>query len=491
MLTLLGSERRVCNGMTRRKLLQAGGAGLFGLTLPKVLAAEAMQRKQIGSRAASPRAKSVMFVFLFGGPSQLETFDMKPDAASGIRGPFTPIDSRTPGLRISEHLPQLANCSDKYCVVRTLNHPHNDHNGCHFIQTGHPLPPANRGPDMIDPTDKDWPAMGSIVEYFDRRAAGGKPRPVPSYIFLPTRLGRFAGYDYSGQYAGWLGRAYDPLFTDIRKTDANDNPFYRNCTDAELDFRLQGLSDEGGLTLDRLDRRRGLLEQFETARRELDSFARVGQYGDFRETALGMVSSGELRDALNLRAEPDALRDRYGRNLFGQSLLMGRRMIEAGARFVTVLWDMAVRGVASSSWDSHDTLSKSLKESLLPGLDVGFSTLLEDMQQSGLLDETLVVCLGEMGRTPQFKNRGALDGRDHWTYCFPALFAGAGVRGGTMVGESDKDAAYPFERPVCMSDLACTIYDALGIDPHQFIEDPQGRPVSLVDGGSPVLELFA
>jgi hypothetical protein len=300
MLTVLGSPRRVCNGLTRRKLLQVGGAGLFGLSLPKVRAAESLQPPR------DARAKSVMFVFLFGGPSQLETFDMKPDAPSGIRGPFSPIASRTPGLRISEYLPRLAQVSDKYCVIRTLNHPQNDHNGCHFIQTGHPLPPADRGGAGVDATDKDWPAMGSVVEHVDRRAAGGKPRLMPSYVYLPKRLGHFAGYDYSGQYAGWLGRAYDALATDIRKSDPLDNPYYRPCNDEELDFRLQGLSDQSVLTLDRLDRRRSLLDQFELARRELDKSLRVSQYNDFRQAAMAMVSSGQLQTALDVRREADA-----------------------------------------------------------------------------------------------------------------------------------------------------------------------------------------
>jgi uncharacterized protein (DUF1501 family) len=181
--------------------------------------------------------------------------------------------------------------------------------------------------------------------------------------------------------------------------------------------------------------------------------------------------------------EDGALRDRYGRNLFGQSLLMGRRMIEAGARFVTVAWDLAVRGDVCGSWDMHSCLEKVMKDHLLPGLDLGFSALLDDLDQRGLLDETLVVAVGEMGRTPRFQNRGAQDGRDHWSYCFPCLLAGAGINGGILHGTSDRDAAWPQDLPVTPADLACTIYEALGIDPHGFIHDRQNRPVPLVDGG--------
>jgi hypothetical protein len=473
VLTILGRPRRVCDGLTRRELLLAGGAGLFGLGLPGVLAAEA-------ARPGRPaRAKSVLFVFLFGGPSQLETFDMKPDAPSGIRGPFRPTASRTPGLRICEHLPRLAALSGQFCVVRTVTHRQNDHNACHYIQTGHPMPPAPRGAAGVDATDRDWPAMGSVVEYLDQRRGG---RDFPSYVYLPNRLGHIQGYDRSGQYGGWLGRPYNALATEVRKRDARDNPYFRPCTDEELDFRIAGLAEDRSLTLNRMDRRRGLLEQFEAQRRARQTTSEAA-HDRFRQRALDLLTSESLRGALDIRKEPGRLRDRYGRHLFGQAALMGRRMIEAGARFVTVLWD-APDGY---SWDSHRH-SKDVERHLLPGLDQALSALLDDLRQRGLLDETLVVCLGEMGRTP--KPDTSQWGRGHWSYCFPALLAGAGVRGGSVYGRSDRDAGYPVEKPVSPEDLACTVYEALGIDPHGFIPDRQDRPVALVDGGRPLLDIF-
>ncbi len=485
MLTVLSQPRQFCDGLTRRQLVQAASAGLFGMSLPKVLAAEA------GQPVRRARAKSVLFVFLFGGPSQLETFDMKPDAPSAIRGPYRPIASRTPGLRICEHLPRLAQLSDRYAVIRTVNHRQNDHNGCHDIQTGHPVPPAQRDSAGVAATDKDWPAFGSVVEYLDQRAARGAPRAMPSYIYLPKRLGHFSGYDTMGQYAGWLGRAYNAVATDIRKRDFADNPYFRDCTDAELDFRLAGMEELPDLTLDRLQRRAGLLEQFDAQRRRLDHAPAVRDLGRMRELALNLITSPIMRTAFDIRRETDTLRDRYGRNLFGQSLLMGRRLIEAGARFVTVVWDHAIRGDATCGWDMHEALDRVMKNHLLPGLDIGLSALLDDLHVRGMLEETLVVCLGEIGRTPRFENRGREDGRDHWSYCFPCVVAGAGVRGGITYGQSDRDAAYPIDRPVSPADLACTIYDALGIDPHSFIPDKQGRPVPLVDAGQPLRELFA
>ncbi len=468
----------------RRELLQVAGAGMLGMSLPRVWAAENSESPLVS------RAKSVLFIFLYGGPSQLETFDMKPEAASTIRGPFQTIDSRTPDLRICEHLPRLAACSDQYCVVRTVNHPQNDHNGTHFIQTGHPLPPANRGAANVDATDKDWPAFGSVISYLDERAARGAPRPFPGYVYLPRPLGHMAGYDINGQYAGWLGNAYNPMATTIGKRNAGDNPYFRDCTDDDLDFRLFGLDPLPAVTLDRLDRRRSLLDQFETERRRLDQSAASRNFGGLRERAISLLTSPRIAEAFDIRREPAALRDGYGRNLFGQSLLMGRRMIEAGARFVTVAWDLPVRGDNCGSWDMHACLERVMKDHLLPGLDRGLSALLDDMRERGLLDETLVFVAGEMGRTPTFQNRGAQDGRDHWSYCYPCLFAGAGTRGGMAFGQSDKDAAYPVSHPVSPADLAATIYHSLGISPDLRIPDAQGRPVSLVDRGRAIGEMF-
>lgn len=479
MLEILGRKKTVCDGFTRRQLLQAGGAGLLGLSLPRLLAAEEQQPFH------NARAKHVIFLFLFGGPSQLETFDMKPEAPDTIRGPFQPIASRTPDLRICEHLSHCARISDKFCVVRTMTHTYNDHSGgAHYIQTGHRWDVPIGGGFNVTPND--WPSMGSVVEYLAQHAPGGTRRALPNYMVLPNFLGRLQEYSSQlrrpGETAGWLGRGYDPVNTAVDKRNAKDNPYFRDCTDEELTFQIQGLVSHKELTLDRLNRRSSLLEQFDHALHTADAGRAVGAYDRFQERALSLITSDKTRAALDIRKEPDGLRDRYGRNLFGQSVLMARRLIEAGVRFCTVHYD-AVDGY---SWDSH-IHSKDVENHLVPGLDHALSALLVDLDDRGLLDETLVVALGEMGRTPKPNKTW---GRGHWSTVFPAVLAGAGIRGGITYGRTDKDAAYAVEHPTSPEDLAATIYHALGIDHELRLKNPQGRPTPIVDGGRPVVELF-
>ena len=481
MLTLDSRPRRLCDGTTRRKLLQAGGAGLLGLSLPRVLAAEEL-RGAVGGRTRG-RAKSVIFLFLFGGPSQLETFDLKPDAPTSIRGPFKPIPCRTPGLLISEHLPRLARISDRFSVIRTMTHDFNDHSGGgHYLQTGRRWHiPVGGG---FNATPKDWPSIGSVVEYTEQQRARG-PRDLPGYVVVPNRLGGLeqAGqYLRPGEYAGWLGRAYNPLTTSVQKRDLNDNPYWRDCTDAELTFQIQGQSSPLEVEPVRLQRRRSLLADLDTRRRSLEGDPLVSSYNRFQQRALGLVCSERTHRALNLQAETPAVRDRYGRHLFGQSCLMARRLVEAGVRFVTVHYECC----DGYSWDSH-VHSDDVKNHLMPTTDQAAAALLADLDERGLLDETLVVMLGEMGRTPKANGRW---GRDHWSTLFPALIAGGGVRGGVCHGSSDADAAFAAEDPVTPEDLAATLYWALGLDPEMTLPDAEARPTPLIEGGKPVTTLF-
>jgi hypothetical protein len=328
--------------------------------------------------------------------------------------------------------------------------------------------------------------MGSVVEYLAQHGrAEAAQTAFPSYVVLPNRLGRLQAsgqYVRPGEYAGWLGQSYNPLTTAIDKRNDADNPYWRDCTDAEADFRLQGLADPHVLTLDRLERRLSLLDQLDASRRVFDGSPSAAAFDRFRERAAGLVGSPQARTALDIRREPAQVRDRYGRHLFGQSVLMARRLVEAGVRFVTVHYDC----VDGYSWDSHRN-SDDVRHRLLPTFDQAYSALIEDLEARGLLAETLVVALGEMGRAPK---PNAAWGRDHWSQVFPAVLAGAGVRGGIVHGETNRHAAEVVEAPTSPEDLAATIYHALGIDPDLQLPDAEGRPIPIVGGGRPLRQLF-
>jgi hypothetical protein len=378
----------------------------------------------------------------------------------------------------------LAACSDRFAVLRTLSHDYNDHSGGgHYLQTGHRWSiPIGGG---FNATPRDWPAMGAVVDFLARQREG-LPRELPNYAVVPNSLGRLQTYSVQlvrpGEYGGWLGRGYDPVTTRVEKRDTKDNPYFRACTDDELTFQIDGLVSPQDVSPDRIDRRLSLLEQFDAQRSQWESGKVLGVYDQFQQRALNLVTSARTREALDLRRESDTLRDRYGRNLFGQATLMARRLVEAGVRFVTVHWDCP----DGYSWDSHRN-ADDVKQHLLPGFDRAAATLLDDLQQRGLLSETLVIALGEMGRTPTVNRTG---GRDHWSMLFPALLAGGGIRGGIAYGESDKDGAYAATEPISPERLAATVFHALGIDPDTRIPDPLNRPVPLTDDPRPVTELF-
>jgi hypothetical protein len=284
-----------------------------------------------------------------------------------------------------------------------------------------------------------------------------------------------------GEYAGWLGRGYNPLTTKIERRNTEDDPYWRDCTDEELAFEIAGLSGASDLTIERSRRRASLVDEFDQSRKEFEA-KRTRDYDRFRERAFALTTSERTRSALDIRREPDAVRDRYGRHLFGQSVLLARRLVEAGVRFVTVHYDCC----DGYGWDSHRD-SNDVNKHLLPTMDQAVASLIEDLDASGRLEETLVVCLGEMGRTPK---ANANWGRDHWSTLFPALITGAGIRRGEAFGASDKDAAYALDPPASPEDLAATIYSALGIDPELRLPDAQGRPTAIVEEGRVMEELF-
>lgn len=455
MLEWTRAGHRHAVGLSRRELLQVGYSALLGMGLPSLLARQAQAEAGSGPK---PRAKSVVLVFLTGAPSHIDTFDLKPEAPEGIRGEFREIETVAPGVRIGEHLPLMAARADRFAIVRSMTHNVPSHEiGTHFLLTGiDRLPPGA----SFMATRADWPCYASGLDYLRSRSDG-----VPSGVMLPTWLNN--GYGFSGQTGGVLGSKYDPWQI---KQDPNDP-----------NFRVEELSLPVGLTADALADRRALLEQFNSQREAVEGLAASGSFGGLQDKAFRMLTSGRVKRAFNIGSEDPRLRDRYGRHMFGQSLLLARRLVEAGVPIV-----QANMG-HMNNWDTHTENFQQLKDRLLPPLDRAFATFLDDLEARGLLDETLVVMVGEFGRTPRIGQDSQnlpqhRTGRDHWAGVFSAVFAGAGVRGGQVIGKSDKLAAYPASRSYYPSDLGATIYSALGVDPASTVHDLLDRPLQLNQG---------
>jgi hypothetical protein len=452
----VGDKRvRLCTGMTRRQWLQVGGLGAAGLTIPQLLRARESAPALRGSSFG--RARSCILCFLFA-PAHQDVWDLKPDAPAEFRGEFRPIASSVPGIRLGEHIPLIARTAHRFSLVRSVQHPDNTHTvAMHYMLTGrrHAQPSTN---PRNQPSD--FPTFGAVMQHLRRGRAG-----LPAGISLnaPANQVSANNHIFPGFFAGVLGSACDPMFI-------TQDP-------SAADFRPLPTADAGAA--ERLRRCRGLLWTIERSR---GADPVVRDHDRFYERAFGLVTAPAARRAFDLAEEPAKLRDRYGRSAFGQGCLLARRLVEAGVSLVTVNWARD-----DAFWDTHSDNFKSLKNRLLPPFDRGFSALLEDLDQRGLLSETLVVCLGEFGRTPRI-NAGA--GRDHWAACNSVVLAGAGVRGGHVLGASDRLAAFSATRPVTPDDLAATIYHSLGIDPQTVLHDRLGRPLQLADG-KPLGELFA
>ena len=436
----------------RREMLQVGFSAALGLGLADLRGAAA-------STKLKPRAKSVIFVFCTGAPSHQDMWDLKPDAPTESRGEFKPIDTVASGLRISEHLPKLARVADRFAVVRSMTHklPSHEH-GTHYLLTG-----INQNPPGAThmASRNDWPCYASGLRYV-RGGDDGRP----SGVMLPTYLHN--GYGFCGQNAGFLGSKFDPW--QITR-DPNDPK-----------FQLDELTLSQGVTVERVSARHELLASIDRRRHDLVDSADVRSMSQRKLESFDMlVQGGKFREAFELEREPAAMRDRYGRHAFGQSLLLSRRLVEAGVPIV-----QANMGTMNR-WDTHNANFRALKDTLLPPFDQGLSALLTDLDERGLLDETLVVCTGEFGRTPLIN---ANAGRDHWSNVFSAVFAGAGVRGGQAIGASDAQAAYPVTRGWYPADLGATIYESLGISPQTQVVDRLGRPHQL-NAGEVIAPLFA
>ncbi|HVA49282.1 MAG TPA: DUF1501 domain-containing protein [Pirellulales bacterium] len=460
MLNVYGSEARLCDGIGRREVLRAGSLGLLGLTLPDLL------RSRQANAATSPaadggKAKSCIILFLMGGPPQHSTWDPKPDAPAEVRGQFGPVPSNVPGIDLCELMPTTARVMDKVCLLRAVSSGDNAHSSSgYYMLTGHPHQPLNAENANPGPPN-DYPSLGTLVRWLRGDATG-----LPGAMTLPMRISNTDGSVWPGQNAGFLGRAADPW---LLKFDPSAGA--PRIDEFHLPDEIPPL---------RLASRRSLLEQVNERLSQFDAAGPMQQFGRHEQRALNLLGSSPARAAFDLEQEPAAMRDRYGRTPFGQSVLLARRLIEAGVSLVQVNW---YRGPneppANPVWDTHRDETARLKNVLVPPMDQAYSALLEDLAQRGLLDETLVVSMGEFGRSPRLDAAG---GRGHWGYVYSAVLAGGGVRGGQVIGASDKIGGQPKDGRVSPADLAATLFHALGHSPDTLYHDRFDRPLPISRG---------
>jgi hypothetical protein len=499
MLRILGSRKTFCDGVTRRDMLWAGGLGMFGLGLNDYFRLNELQaspQRQVVPRSFG-RARACILLYLYGSPSQLELADMKYDAPIEIRGELGGIRSSLPGCDVCELMPYSSRVMDKVTVVRSMTHPHPIH-GVAYATTGTPFIDI---PMELNPRDgRHWPYIGSVVDYVWRQQRPRRPGAVPDNIALPFHFSseRVGEVPRAGPYAAFLGNAYNPLWTEFRGTATKNavktlqdqtfdapEPYVGISPDSRFEL-AQATRISPDLTIDRLNRRRSLLEQFDQARRQHDQAEQ--NLDRYRDMAYSLIGSERIQNALDLAREPIGLRETYGMTIFGQAALSARRLVEAGSKFVSVFWDEY--GLAGSGWDTHWDHYGRMKNELMPGFDRAFSGLISDLDQRGMLDDTLVLVLSEHGRTPRLNNaRGG--GRDHWSEAYSCLFAGGGVARGRVVGRTDKHGARVTERPVSPKDILATVYHLLGIDPETHVVDRTGRPLPLVQDAHVVHEMLA
>ena len=431
-----------CDRVTRRQALRLGSVGLIGgLTLPRLLELEA-----VAATGRVAKAKSVIFLFLEGGPSTIDMWDLKPDGPAEIRGPYMPISTSVPGTFVGEHCPLSAKIADKFTILRSHSHKDNGHNtGYHYCMTGYRAAFADGQAGGV-PNNLLYPSLGSIVS----RELGPRGN-VPVYINLPDPMESGGPGFYGPEHA----------------------PFVLETDPVQPDFEVRDLRLAPGVTSQRLERRRKMLGALdrELEKRQAAAANRVGVMSTYYEKAYQMITAPDARKAFDITAESDKMRERYGYTSLGQCALLARRLVEAGSRFI---------GIDNGSWDTHFSQFPSLKEDLIPSADRAFSALVTDLDERGLLDSTLVIMMGEMGRTPQINNRA---GRDHWSMTQSVLWAGGGVKAGQVIGATDDRCAYPTTEPYGVGDVICTIFHQLGIDTTKTYHTPLGRPVPIVDGG--------
>jgi len=474
--------------ISRRTALQAGAVGLLGMGMNHL---EALQAAPLpdGTQRPVATAKRVIYIFLSGGLAQHDSFDMKPDAADDVRGEFNPIQTRTPGLQICEHLPQLAERSEMWAICRSLTHASNEHSqGHHIMLTGRSDMPA--GFSGSKPQAIDWPSIASIAKVATR-----PQNNLPPAIVLPEKLVHYSGRVIPGQFAGKMGAENDPWFIEAspyHTTSYGAFPEYqfdhqkRGNKDERL-FQAPNLSLPHGFSRDRFDDRVGLLGKLASQRRELDQFARTEQFDRYRQGVISLLTDAKVHHALDVTNADEKIQQRYGKNAFGWSLLMARRLVDVGVNLVQVNLGN------DETWDTHGNAFPHLKDNLFPPTDKAVSALLDDLAESGQLEETLIVMAGEFGRTPKITllpEHYKLPGRDHWGAVQTVFFAGGGVQGGNVIGASDRMGAYPADLPQRPEHMAATIYQALGIPPTAAWYDKLNRP-SHIYHGDPIQGLIS
>jgi len=441
MLQLEGRSRQTCDGVSRRDFLRIGSLGIGGLSLPALL----RQRALAASEGKSRNDTAVILIWQAGGPSHIDMYDLKPQAPAEIRGEFQPISTAVPGIQIGEHLPLQASIMDKLAVVRSVTHTNPGHGmGSHWMMTGYePTTEVN---------DNLFPSCGSVVA----KMRGANDPELPAYVSLPRKA------PFSS--AAYLGASYNPFTPD---SDPNGD-----------NFQVRNLKLPGRVSLERLSRRKQMLAEFDTLRRQIDHTGTMTGLDDFYGQALQMVTSDKALQAFDIHRENGALREEYGRNDLGQSCLLARRLIEAGVTFVTIQ--------AGGGWDTHGNNFASLKDNLLPKFDRAVYGLVSDLHRRGLQDRVLVMAMGEFGRTPRI-NGGA--GRDHWPGAASVMFAGGGMQTGQMIGETNANAEHPTSRPATPGDVLSTMYRFLGIDHHHEFYNEAQRPLAILREGDPIAEL--
>lgn len=481
MLSIPGRSGSTCDGFSRREFLRVGGAGLFGLSLGDILRLQAASSPPPDAAQAKNgwgQAKSVVLIFLQGGPSHIDIWDPKPDAPSNVRGEFKPIRSNVPGIWLSEVMPLLAKQMDKATLIRSMSYTpaglFNHTAAIYQMMTGYTPDRVSPSGQLEPPAPNDFPHAGAQI-------ARLKPPTVSMlpFVMLPRPLQESSVIGKGGT-AGYLGAAYDPYY------------FYQ---DPAKDIKLDDLTLRKDVTRERLQRRARLLDQVNDAMPEMEKAVSNFALDSYYQKAFDLILSGRARDAFDLTQENDKMRDRYGRHTFGQGCLLARRLIEAGTRFVQMNWPAVANGNPTvDAWDTHAANFGPLRDLHCPKLDSGLSAFLEDMDQRGLLKETLVVAIGEFGRSPRLGvstsgNGNAPDGRDHWPYCYTALVAGAGIKRGSLYGKSDATGSSPIETPVHPTQILATVYHALGINPHTIAYNHLNQPRELVQA-EPIPALF-